>query len=132
VPILNAYIASCSLRLIENGGTTLHAARYHLLPTDLRRPPAEALAALAAPRPGGEPLLSRTLPTLLLAECVLVYMPPAASAGIVRWFADHAAPGAVLGAVVYEMFGLQDAFGRVMLRNLLVRAPSIVLRRSCS
>jgi [phosphatase 2A protein]-leucine-carboxy methyltransferase len=71
------------------------------------------------------PLLSATLPTLLLFECVLAYMTDAASNALIRWFVDYfAAAGKAagpLGGVVYEMFKLNDAFGRVMLSNLKVR-----------
>lgn len=113
---------------------------YHLVPADLRHDPAQSLAPhLLSPPPSPpspspvlptstpenpepEPILSPAHPTLLLFECVLAYMAPAASARLVQWFADlHAGGGGVLGAVVYEMFGLQDAFGQVMLGNLQVR-----------
>jgi len=95
---------------------------------DLRTPPAASLAPLLTSADGGkdgEPLLSPALPTLLLCECVLAYMTPAASGALVRWFVDYFATAAAaagpLGAVVYEMFKLNDAFGRVMLNNLKVR-----------
>jgi len=108
---------------LDNGGMTLHSPAYHLLPADIRLPPAEAFATLA-------PLLSPAHPTLLLFECVLVYMTPAASSAAVQWFIDHfatsteGAPG-VLGGIVYEMFGLQDSFGRVMRANLQARNVSL-------
>ena len=101
---------------------------YNLLPVDLRTPPAASLAPLLASDSGkdDEPLLSPSLPTLLLFECVLAYMTPEASNALLRWFVDYfAAAGATagpLGGVVYEMFKLNDAFGRVMLNNLKVRA----------
>jgi [phosphatase 2A protein]-leucine-carboxy methyltransferase len=101
---------------------------YNLLPVDLRTPPAASLAPLLTSADGGkdgEPLLSPALPTLLLCECVLAYMTPAASGALVGWFVDYFAAAAAaagpLGAVVYEMFKLNDAFGRVMLNNLKVR-----------
>jgi hypothetical protein len=99
----------------------------------LRLPPSDALAALVKPysadlaTPSSEPLLNPSLPTLVLAECVLVYMAPQAADSAIAWFTDyfsHIRPttvGAVLGVVVYEMFGLSDSFGRVMKRNLQVR-----------
>lgn len=107
--------------LTGGGGTTLRAPVYNLLPIDLRAPPATTLASLLGS--GDEPLLSPTLPTLLLFECVLAYMTPAASNALIQWFVDYfAAPGGgLLGSVVYEMFKLNDAFGRVMLSNLKVR-----------
>lgn len=72
-------------------------------------------------------MLSPTLPTLLLFECVLAYMDPAASNALIRWFVDYfgATPGGLLGGVVYEMFKLNDAFGRVMLNNLKVRSAPL-------
>ena len=75
-------------------------------------------------------MLSPHLPTLLLFECVLVYMHPSASDALIRWFADYCtgpvpspSTAAALGCIVYEMFGLTDAFGRVMLTNLRVSTP---------
>ena len=107
-----------------SGGTGVHSPVYHLLGTDLRRTPSETLAPLLTDP--SQPLLSPTLPTLLLFECVLVYMTPASSNDILRWFTDYfSAPAAeasrsVLGCIVYEMFGLEDSFGKVMVNNLRV------------
>lgn len=118
---------------IANGGTSLHSPRYHLISADLRQAPEQSLhAALSVPVPGGGlkddtgPILLPHLPTLLLFECVLVYMHSDASNALVRWFVDYFhAPNsgepAPLGAIVYEMFGLQDPFGQVMLTNMKVR-----------
>ena len=96
---------------------------YHLLPADLRIPPAESLAPLLASEP--EPLLSPTLPTLLLFECVLAYMSPDAGNAILQWFTNYFSATAegsrgVLGCIVYEMFALEDPFGKVMVNNLKV------------
>jgi len=110
---------------VENGGTTLRSAKYHLLPADIRTPPNESIAPLltstspSSPSLEG-PLLSPDLPTLLLFECVLVYVTPEASVALIQWFADYSASSSVLGAVVYEMFGLNDSFGNVMVENLKV------------
>ncbi|KAL1756640.1 S-adenosyl-L-methionine-dependent methyltransferase [Schizophyllum commune] len=100
-----------------NGGMGLHSAKYHLLPADLRHPPNQAFAALTSD------ILSPSLPTLLLFECVLVYMTPAASASLIQWFVDRIS--APLGGIVYEMFGLNDSFGTVMVNNLRVRNVSL-------
>lgn len=69
-------------------------------------------------------LLSPDLPTLLLFECVLVYMTPQASDALIQWFVDYfsaSTEATVLASVIYEMFGLDDSFGKVMLNNLKVR-----------
>jgi [phosphatase 2A protein]-leucine-carboxy methyltransferase len=56
-------------------------------------------------------------------------MSPTASSMLVQWFVDYfsslststtAAGGGVLGSIVYEMFGLNDSFGKEMVRNLKV------------
>ena len=54
-------------------------------------------------------------PTLVIAECVLVYMAADKSSAVLRWFAERA-PRAVL--VSYEMIGPHDPFGRTMVSNL--------------
>ena len=114
------------MRLIGGGGTTLRSPVYNLIPVDLRTPPVVSLEPLLSS--GDEPLLSPSIPTLLLFECVLAYMTPSASNALIQWFVDYfgsPAGGGLLGAVVYEMFKLGDAFGRVMLTNLKVRSLSI-------
>ncbi|KAH9834099.1 leucine carboxyl methyltransferase [Rhodofomes roseus] len=110
---------------VANGGTSLHAPKYHLLAGDLRQPPSELLALL-------EPHLSPVHPTLLLFECVLVYMSPQASSALIQGFVDHFDNAArtqgghgVLGGIVYEMFGLEDSFGKVMKSNLMARNVSL-------
>lgn len=105
---------------LGNGGTSLRSSIYQLLPVDLRVPPSSGLA------PALSSLLSPTVPTLLLFECVLVYMSPSSSSTIIEWFRDYfSSGGAPLGAIVYEMFGLGDAFGRVMVENLRARNVSL-------
>jgi len=108
--------------VIDQGGMALHSERYHLLPVDLRKDPSETLSPLILSnvdenRPG---ILDPSLPTLLIFECVLVYMPPELSSRLLRWFVDHTRSSSrgVLGCIVYEMFGLNDSFGRVMVDNL--------------
>ena len=59
----------------------------------------------------------------MLFECVLAYMRPEASNATLQWFTNYfsqeASRGA-LGCIVYEMFSLEDAFGKVMVNNLKV------------
>lgn len=110
---------------LENGGTTLHSAKYHLFPVDLRGPPAESIAPPLTLHSQGAPILSPDLPTLLLFECVLAYLTPEVSQALIQWFVDYFASSSILGAVVYEMFGLNDPFGTVMVENLKVRGVSL-------
>ncbi|KAK7036429.1 carboxy methyl transferase for protein phosphatase 2A [Paramarasmius palmivorus] len=104
---------------LAQGGTALHSPVYHLIPADLRDPPSTSLKPLGEPTDNGKPLLDPSLPTLLLFECVLCYMSPEASNTLLRWFSDYTS--AALGAIVYEMFGLEDSFGKVMVSNLKAR-----------
>ncbi|KAF9486008.1 leucine carboxyl methyltransferase [Pholiota conissans] len=110
---------------LAQGGTALHSPRYHLLPTDLRVDPSETLEPLLCSSTNDDdpPLLDPSMPTLLLFECVLAYMPPSSSSRLLEWFVNliKTNPDGVLGCVVYEMFGLDDAFGRVMINNLSER-----------
>ena len=106
-----------------NGGTTLQSPVYNLLPVDLRTPPNQSIGPLLSP------LFSPNLPTLLLFECVLAYMISEDSNALIRWFAEYITGGA-LGAIVYEMFGLEDSFGRVMMNNLRVRRSSSIESRT--
>ncbi|KAJ8696982.1 carboxy methyl transferase for protein phosphatase 2A [Pleurotus ostreatus] len=60
-------------------------------------------------------------------------MTPEASAQLVQWFVDYFSSTdnntnrkpRVLGGIVYEMFGLNDPFGRVMVNNLKTRNVSL-------
>ncbi|KZO93872.1 leucine carboxyl methyltransferase [Calocera viscosa TUFC12733] len=113
---LKVVLGACKL---DAGGTALHSEVYHLLPFDLRQPPA-ALGALLN--------LDAALPTLLLAECVLPYMPPEAGGALLHWATAGLGLGGErvpVGVVLYEMFGLGDAFGGVMRENLAARGVSI-------
>jgi len=121
---LSAVLGNPSDIHVSQGGTALHAPTYHLMPADLRLSPSATLDKLLA----AEPILSPSLPTLLLFECVLVYMSPAHSSALLQWFTSYfsnAGNQAALGGIVYEMFGLNDAFGRVMLSNLKTRNVSL-------
>ena len=92
----------------------MSSSRYHIRPIDLRTE--SALDPILE-------LLDPTVPTLLIAECVLAYMDRRSSDALLRWLSDRFD---VAAAVVYEMFGLDDSFGRVMRDNLKV--CTLVLR----
>ncbi|THH33087.1 hypothetical protein EUX98_g1131 [Antrodiella citrinella] len=110
---------------LVSGGTGLSSPVYHLLAADLRSSPTSSLAPLLQAKDAiSLPLLDPSLPTLLLFECVLVYMTPAQSSGLIQWFVDYFSQSGshtTLGGIVYEMFGLSDPFGKVMLANLKTR-----------
>ncbi|KAK9815129.1 hypothetical protein WJX73_008299 [Symbiochloris irregularis] len=103
-------------RVLESSGSIsghsgkghLHTARYSLLPGDLRDVQQVQAALLEAGLQPGQP-------TLVLAECVLVYMQPAESAALVRQLGSLLTTAACL---VYEQIRPDDAFGKQMLLNL--------------
>ncbi|KAG8732448.1 carboxy methyl transferase for protein phosphatase 2A [Ceratobasidium sp. 423] len=102
---------------IERGGTGLSSPTYHLIPLDLREG-VPALDLLVSPSSPTNAPLNPNLPTLFIAECVFVYMPPTISDIIVQWFSNTFKRTA---GIVYEMFGLQDSFGKVLKDNLKAR-----------
>ncbi|XP_009466257.1 PREDICTED: leucine carboxyl methyltransferase 1 [Nipponia nippon] len=55
------------------------------------------------------------LPTLLVAECVLVYMTPQQSANLLKWAASTF-PVAMF--INYEQVNMMDRFGQIMIENL--------------
>ena len=54
-------------------------------------------------------------PTLVIAECVLAYLPPGKSVDVVKFFGDRARRGAF---VAYDPIEPDDAFGRQMMMNV--------------
>lgn len=93
----------------------LHADGYHLAACDLRSA-ASVRRALAASAWSG------AAPTLLLAECVLVYLRPEPAAELLRALAlDH--PRAAL--LLYDQCNLGDKFGEVLVRNLGARGCGV-------
>ncbi|GAA6049317.1 hypothetical protein JCM3770_005937 [Rhodotorula araucariae] len=114
---------------VEHGGLGLSSPLYALLPGDIRALPALAASLLSPSASSSSPdaPLSPALPTLLLLECVAVYLAPSDTDALLAWFAQtwgrDSGPG---GAVVmYDPFGLDDAFGAVMKRNLAARALAL-------
>lgn len=106
------FVLSLSTCVCSTATGALHSRGYHVVPCDLRDLGAleEALSSAS-----WDPLA----PTYVLSECVLVYMEPAHSAALVRWFGERC-PRAV--GVVYEQIHPDDAFGKQMVRNLQVRS----------
>ncbi|KAI8437885.1 hypothetical protein MSG28_010567 [Choristoneura fumiferana] len=97
----------------------LHADGYHLAGCDLRDGGGvrRALAACGA---------RADAPTLVLAECVLVYLREDAAAALLQLLAC-AFPKQLL--LIYEQCNLDDKFGEVMIRNLSLRGCSAVGER---
>ncbi|KAK4050814.1 carboxy methyl transferase for protein phosphatase 2A [Microbotryomycetes sp. JL201] len=120
---------------IERGGTALVSPTYAVVPGDLRR--LDDLSRMLLDPLGisslNGPLLDPSKPTLLLLECVLFYLPSSNRKMILEWFVKtFRAPESFSMIVSYDPFGLQDAFGRVMLRNLANRGLAIPMDAGAS
>lgn len=91
--------------------SALHTPWYTLATADLRSPESVAAAFEAAG-------IDRATPTLLLAECVFVYLPPPATSTLVTFLASHLTDAAIL---LFEQVHPHDPFGTMMLANVAAR-----------
>ena len=100
-PQLSGYIDQ-----VEKSGSL-----YRLHAIDLRD--------LTAKSPPIIPHLDPELPTLLLSECCLCYLPPDTATSVIQYFTMHI--NAPLALIVYEPVRPFDAFGKTMVSNLASR-----------
>jgi [phosphatase 2A protein]-leucine-carboxy methyltransferase len=102
---------------ISADDTNLHSPTYNVHAIDLR--------SLTTSDPTDVPRLpnlSSTTPTLLLSECCLIYLPPAAADNVLKAFTNHVIlPPTPLSIVIYEPIRPFDSFGEVMISNLAQR-----------
>ncbi|KAJ3014088.1 hypothetical protein HKX48_005338 [Thoreauomyces humboldtii] len=102
---------------IGGGGTELHGSDYHLIAGDLRQFDTSITPVLVSHG------FDRTLPTVFISECVLIYIPPVDSERILRAASDMVDTGLFL---VYEQIEPDDAFGQTMLQNLRGRGIELL------
>ena len=95
-----------SLKRAEQEGSS-----YHLHALDLR--------VLTNKSPPIIPNLDLELPTLLLSECCLCYLPPDAASSVLQYFTMNVRGPRAL--VLYEPVRPFDAFGKTMVTNLASR-----------
>ncbi|XP_075476481.1 leucine carboxyl methyltransferase 1 homolog isoform X2 [Primulina tabacum] len=92
------------------------ANHYKLLPVDLREiQKLDDIISLANIDP--------SLPTFIIAECVLIYIDPESSRAIISW-ASRTFSTAVF--FLYEQIHPDDAFGQQMIRNLESRGCALL------
>lgn len=103
---------------IKMCSTELHSSNYHLIAADLRllgkHDYAEHLKAKLITECG----VDRSLPTVVLSECVLVYMQEAESHELLTWLSSNLEHALYIN---YEQVNMGDRFGEIMLENLRQR-----------
>ena len=94
----------------------LDGPNYHLHALDLRSLDAEA------PIPQALRYIDKSLPTLIISECCLVYLEPYLADKVARYFTEFLLPRTIpVGMILYEPIHPNDAFGKVMVSNLAGR-----------
>ncbi|CAH2039398.1 unnamed protein product [Thlaspi arvense] len=89
---------------------------YKLLPVDLRDiPKLRDVISFADMDP--------SLPTFIIAECVLIYLDPDSSRAIVNWASETFSTAVFF---LYEQIHPDDAFGHQMIRNLESRGCALL------
>ncbi|KAI7890654.1 S-adenosyl-L-methionine-dependent methyltransferase [Mucor mucedo] len=96
---------------IERGGMDLKSTSYCLLGADLRKWSDIAHQLVEAG-------LDLAAPTLFLSECVFIYLAPEDTNTILKWITDYMKNTLF---ALYEQIHPDDAFGKMMIRNLKSR-----------
>lgn len=104
---------------LADNDTSLYSSTLNVHPIDLRdlRSPTDE-----GVQPPKLEHVDASLPTLLISECCLIYLPPSAADQVVRYFSAHVFPATTpLALLLYEPINPHDSFGRVMVSNLASR-----------
>lgn len=111
-PLLTGLIPSP----VSFSATDLHSPNYHIHPIDLRTLDPSQLS------PSHLPHVDPLLPTLIISECCLIYLPPSIADAVATYFTKTLFPHSTpLGMILYEPINPHDAFGKVMVSNLAAR-----------
>ena len=101
---------------IYNTVDTLDADQYHVHPVDLRS------LDPSRPAPVSFQSIDTALPTLIISECCLCYLAPAAADTVALYFTKHLFPDSTsVGLILYEPIHPNDPFGKTMVSNLAAR-----------
>jgi len=106
---------------IKLSKTELHSTRYHLVSADFTDLP--VLEAKLA-----ESEVSFSCPTLILAECALVYVDQIKTSRMMSWLAGKFSSCTFVN---YEQLNMNDRFGQVMLDNLMSRGCMLAGVAAC-
>jgi [phosphatase 2A protein]-leucine-carboxy methyltransferase len=97
---------------VQQDGTILSSQEYYIHSLDLRE------LASNNPKLVG---VDTKLPTLIISECCLIYLPPPDADGVLRYFSEQFGDHTPLAIVIYEPIRPHDPFGETMVRNLMER-----------
>lgn len=101
--------------------TDMHAANYHVMGVDLRH-----IEEIDNKLKQAE--VDFSLPTLFIAECVLVYIEVDQCASLLKWISSRFTSAMIVN---YEQVNLDDRFGDVMLNNLHSRGCDLAGVEAC-
>lgn len=102
--------------------TDLHASDYHIVGVDLR-----SVDEVANKLKQSD--IDFSLPTIVLAECVLVYIETLNCNNLLKWLSTNFTSAAFIS---YEQVNMNDRFGDVMLSNLRARGCNLAGVESCT
>ncbi|XP_016078200.1 PREDICTED: leucine carboxyl methyltransferase 1 isoform X2 [Miniopterus natalensis] len=106
---------------LQIDGHMLNSKRYAIIGADLRD-----LAELEEKLKKCN--MNTQLPTLLVTECVLVYMTPEQSANLLKWAASSFGTAMFIN---YEQVNMDDRFGQIMIENLRRRQCDLAGAETC-
>ena len=100
---------------------TAGKSAYHIHPVDLR-----SLRRTSEPAKLDEKRfstwgISTDVPTLILSECCLIYLPPDDADSVLSYLTEAFSTTTPIAVVIYEPIRPNDAFGRTMVSNLTAR-----------
>eukprot|EP00580_Thalassiosira_gravida_P002043 CAMPEP_0201602534 /NCGR_PEP_ID=MMETSP0492-20130828/3236_1 /ASSEMBLY_ACC=CAM_ASM_000837 /TAXON_ID=420259 /ORGANISM="Thalassiosira gravida, Strain GMp14c1" /LENGTH=325 /DNA_ID=CAMNT_0048066073 /DNA_START=11 /DNA_END=988 /DNA_ORIENTATION=+ len=108
----------------NNNDNNNRVSNYHLIGHDLRSPPSSLFTTLTHLEHG----YNRSIPTLFVLECVVMYLPNDASWELLRCLADSVkvphgkeesrADDPFAAVVLYDPIPCHDRFGSLMIENL--------------
>lgn len=104
-------------------GDSLHSDQYHLLTFDLRTVDKTSLM-----RKLKDCDLDTNVPTLCVAECVLVFMPLESSSSLIHWLRDSFKS---IAFVNYEQCNIDDRFGNIMLSTMSAQNCDLMGAEAC-
>jgi [phosphatase 2A protein]-leucine-carboxy methyltransferase len=99
----------------------LHCENYHLISVDLRN--VEQLDKKL-----NDCKIDKNIPTLVISECVLIYMKSQHSNDLIGYFGRNFNNCFFLN---YEQYKLNDRFGKIMIENMHMRSVDLVGMDSC-